>query len=97
MGRESKKTVKQLTSELNHDFTRFSKDFLIQLQATTPIQTGNARRGWVNKYNGDIGKRSSFEVSRNRVPYSGVLDTGTSRQAPNGIVEPAFKRTRKPK
>lgn len=94
---DSRKTRRELENEISRDFSQFASEFVTNLRATTPIQSGNARRGWVNKYNNSVGKSTRFEVAANHVPYIGPLDTGTSRQAPRGIVKPAFDKTRKPR
>ena len=56
----------------------------------TPIRTGRARAGWrkVSTYRiGDVGV-----IVENPVPYIGVLDRGSSRQAPNGIIQPVLSK-----
>lgn len=47
-----------------------------QIRRRTPIDTGNARRGW-NTRNTTI---------ENKVPYIERLEKGYSKQAPNGFV-----------
>jgi len=65
------------------------EDVLVTARRKTPIQSGNARRGW--KQTGR-GKRTQVE---NRVPYIGRLDQGYSRQAPKGIVDPTINEVAK--
>ena len=95
MARESKDTMRELLGEVNRDFQSFNRDYLQQLRATTPVNTGKARSGWRSNRRAKIGESREFEIANNRVPYIGVLDTGTSKQAPRGIVEPAYNKTRK--
>lgn len=84
---------KELKAEINKDLSTFSRDFVASLRATTPIDTGRARQGWVNTFRGMNGRKIA-PLARNNVPYIGVLDSDkTSRQAPNGIVEVALRRT----
>jgi len=85
-----------LYTEINGDLSSFSKRFVQELRATTPIDTGTARKGWVNTFTkGSFGKSlGTIPLARNKVPYIGILDTNkTSRQAPAGIVEPALRKT----
>lgn len=94
MGNQAKRVMKDLQREIAHDFDLWNKDLQKNLISTTPIQVGTARRGWKNKYNNEIGKQRSFVIAENKVPYIGVLDTGSSKQAPRGIVLPALKQTK---
>lgn len=90
-----RRTIKQLRDELSDDLRSFATQLNSNLRATTPIRTGRARGGWQNSYNGTLGTGRT-KIAENNVPYIGVLDTGTSRQAPRGIVKIAVDRTRKP-
>ena len=93
---ESDKTIKQLKTEIDTDLSTFVRQYVAQLKSTTPIRTGRARNGWQQTYRkGRLGKGGSIPIASNAVPYIGVLDEGSSRQAPRGIVEPALNRTRK--
>lgn len=58
-------------------------DYKTAVVPRTPIDTGKARRGW----------RARKTEIRNDVPYIGKLETGYSRQAPNGFVRQALSRT----
>jgi len=90
------KTIKQLQAEIGTDLSKFVSNYVTTLRSTTPIATGKARAGWVNTFTGgSIGNGGNMKIARNHVPYIGVLDTGTSRQAPKGIVLPALQKTRK--
>ena len=84
---------KELYAEISKDLSTFSRDLVANLRATTPIDTGRARQGWVNTFRGMNGRKIA-PLAKNTVPYIGVLDSDkTSRQAPNGIVEVALRRT----
>ncbi len=84
---------KELYAEISKDLYTFSRDLVANLRATTPIDTGRARQGWVNTFRGMNGRKIA-PLAKNTVPYIGVLDSDkTSRQAPNGIVEVALRRT----
>jgi len=58
-------------------------DYKAAVVPRTPIDTGKARRGW----------RARKTEIRNDVPYISKLETGYSRQAPNGFVRQALSRT----
>ena len=82
MERSLERDINQLLDEIN-----------TQVKRETPVDTGRARRGWRRTGRYAIGE--SKKVIENMVPYVGVLDGQTergytSRQAPNGIVDPAF-------
>tara|TARA_R110000744_G_scaffold116939_1_gene218654 strand:+ start:751 stop:1044 length:294 start_codon:yes stop_codon:yes gene_type:complete len=95
MGSQSKKTMKSLNREIAHDFKDYNKDLLANLKDLTPVgDSRNAQRGWKNKYNNEIGKKRKYNLVENKVPYIGVLDAGSSTQAPNGIVKPALDKTK---
>jgi len=100
MPNQSKDTMNQLRAEIGHDFKQYSDKLLKNIQKLTPVDSGRAQRGWVNKYNNQIGKASSdttFVLFANKVPYIDILEKGGSRQAPAGMINPALKRTRKPR
>jgi hypothetical protein len=84
---------KELYAEISKDLSTFSRDLVANLRATTPIDTGRARKGWQNVFRGMNGRKIA-PLAKNTVPYIGVLDSDkTSRQAPNGIVEVALRNT----
>lgn len=93
---ETRKTIRELSTEINTDLSKFVKDYISTLKTTTPIRTGRARNGWQSTFQRkSIGKGGTIPIAKNDVPYIGVLDDGSSRQAPTGIVEPALRKTRK--
>jgi len=93
---EADKTIRQLKAEIDTDLSKFAQQYLSQLRQTTPVLTGRARQGWQSTFRKKlVGNGKDIPIARNNVPYIGVLDTGSSRQAPNGIVEPALRKTRK--
>lgn len=53
------------------------KEAVIALQASTPIDTGNARAGWRYEDNKIV----------NDVEYIDILNQGTSKQAPSNFIE----------
>lgn len=90
MSDNPKKVIDLLNEKIETDLKTFTNELTQEMRKLTPVQTGRAKRGWRQKtprLNG--GKTAIIE---NRVPYSGVLDTGSSRQAPKGMVEPAVEK-----
>ena len=64
---------------------KVAKDTVNVAKSNTPIDQGNARRGW-RLEGAAYGKRIV-----NRVPYIDYLENGHSRQAPNGILGPTVR------
>lgn len=95
MSNQSKNTIKDLRAEIGHDFSQYIDDFFKSLVSLTPVDTGRAKRGWVKRYNNQLGKQSSYILFTNQVPYAAVLDNGWSKQAPKGMFNPTLKKTRK--
>tara|TARA_A100001201_G_C4019309_1_gene180052 strand:- start:15 stop:308 length:294 start_codon:yes stop_codon:yes gene_type:complete len=89
--RTPRAAMKDLSEGLEDIVNRFLVEYTNELRASTPVATGRAKRGWKRTGKYKVGK--SVPVIENRVPYIGVLDTGTSRQAPNGIAKPAAEKT----
>lgn len=56
-----------------------------RVQRRTPVRSGRARDGW------EIANTDSGVVINNNVPYIGVLDEGTSAQAPQGFTRITFE------
>lgn len=92
---QSKRTIQELKGEIGRDFNSFIDDFYQNLRAATPIRSGNARSKWVKTGKDPIKSNGSVTVLRNTVDYADRLDKGWSSQAPRGIVDPAYNRTRK--
>jgi hypothetical protein len=95
MSKQSKQTVNKLSAEMTAGLDKYFGKLVNNLKAGTPIAQGTARRGWRQRESIEVGSNSKTTVIVNPVPYIGVLDTGTSRQAPRGIVQVAIAKTRK--
>lgn len=101
MSNNERRTMQNLSASIDRDLRSFTRDFVAQLKATTPIRTGFARNSWQNIYSGRaIGSGGVIPLAKNDASYIGVLDGQspkgfTSRQAPKGIVRPALNKTRK--
>lgn len=82
------KTVSRIIREVSDDLTK-------ELRSRTPVDTGNARRGWKNKPS-----RREATIS-NKVDYityapDGVgLEEGLSKQAPRGFVKQSINKVKK--
>jgi hypothetical protein len=88
----------QTTKEINADLTKYQRRLIVELARATPENTGRAMRGWVAPETPRVDYRSSgktFAIARNDVPYIGILDKGSSSQAPNGIVKPVLDKLNK--
>lgn len=95
MSSDPRKTIRELSTEIDSDLASFSRELHHMLRTTTPIATGRARDGWRNDFKtGKVGKGGNLQIASNRVPYIDRLDKGWSRQAPKGIVDEAVKKTR---
>jgi hypothetical protein len=82
-----------LQKQVDREVELLGQQIFNQVMATTPVDTGQARRGW--RYSKSPG---GFTIE-NQVPYIGVLDQGRgfrdgqirgSKQAPKGIVMPSL-------
>jgi len=98
---KTRRTMNQLQREMGRDLRVFTDNFMTQLRIATPVDTGYARSRYQNVYQGKrLGGNGVIPLIKNDADYSAVLDGRSDRgfisdQAPQGIVEPAFKRTRK--
>lgn len=94
MTNDPQKAMRNLKAEVNGDLDSFFDDLFTELKRSTPVQSGQAKRGWKKRSDPVINGRDQTIID-NKVPYIGVLDTGTSSQAPNGIIVPAVKKIMK--
>lgn len=86
------KIINHMTDSLERHLNDVFEEINTLAKQGTPVRTGRAQRGWrVNNYS--LGRTAT--VIDNRVPYIGILDKGSSRQAPRGIVEPAIEQLRR--
>lgn len=58
------------------------------VKSRTPVKSGAAKRAWTKRKQGD-----SYVISNSKT-YSGKLDTGSSRQAPEGMTKPTIRSLR---
>jgi len=81
----TRQAMRSLEREKETFHTRVANDILEVARSKTPIDKGQARRGWrsENRYR---------EISIvNRVPHIDALEKGHSKQAPNGILGPTVR------
>jgi hypothetical protein len=83
----SKNSIRNLKKKQKERMDLFAQTFYEEVKRATPIDKGKARRGW-NLYRKD----RVWHVN-NRVPYINVLEEGHSKQAPNGMIQPAIRQT----
>tara|TARA_B100001093_G_scaffold515480_1_gene591898 strand:+ start:936 stop:1241 length:306 start_codon:yes stop_codon:yes gene_type:complete len=77
--REFEKKFQKLIKDVGNETIKVAR-------AETPIRSGRARNNWTKQTT-----RQGFQVE-NTVPYIGVLDKGSSKQAPRGITKPTVKK-----
>ena len=61
-----------------------------EVRRATPKRSGYASKQW--RYSRPYDTGYTGTVIENRASYIALLDAGSSKQAPDGIVEPALKR-----
>ena len=81
----TRKVMGSLEREKEKLITTVAQDTLEIARSKTPIDKGQARRGWRLE--------SSFRQKNivNRVPHIEALEQGHSKQAPNGILGPTIR------
>lgn len=87
---DHKKIFGDIEGSLEREIQDIVQAINTSVKRTTPVQSGRARRGWRTTGRYKLGKSS--QVMENLVPYIGILDRGSSRQAPNGIVDPGVRK-----
>ena len=93
MAKSSRGTMRELYSEVNRELDQFFDALNTEAKALTPVKTGRAKRGWRRTGKPTIGQGATTDVViTNPVPYIAVLDKGSSKQAPQGMFEPALKK-----
>jgi hypothetical protein len=88
--RGTKNAVRTLEREKESMMARVAKDTLEVVKQKTPIDKGQARRGWRLE--------NAYQQKRivNRVPYIVALEEGHSKkQAPKGIIGPTIREISK--
>ena len=79
------KVMRNLEREKDSLHSRVAQDILEVARSKTPIDQGQARRGW------RLENRSRSKNIVNRVPYIDLLENGRSKQAPNDILGPTVR------
>jgi len=95
---ESSRTMKHMVTLMSADMNKYIAELKVNLKAATPIKTGAARADWRQTGKIDLANMNGRKVIlTNKVGYASILDGSegrpTSKQAPDGIVEPALKKT----
>ena len=83
--RGTKQVMSGLERELDRVISKVADDTIRIAQSKTPIDKGQARRGWRLE---DAGKDKRIV---NRVSYIDLLEQGRSKQAPRGILGPTIR------
>jgi hypothetical protein len=81
----TKQVISSLEREKENLISTIAQDILEVARSKTPIDKGQARRGWRLE--------NLFREKRivNRVPHIDALENGHSKQAPNGILGPTVR------
>jgi hypothetical protein len=81
----TRQAIASLEREKEKLMTTIAQDILEVARSKTPIDKGQARRGWRLE--------NLFREKRivNRVPHIDALERGHSKQAPNGILGPTVR------
>ena len=87
-----RQTILQIQKEATGEVKSIMDKFYTELKNQTPVDTGRARSQWRRYKDVNIGRGETQEVISNSVPYIQRLDEGYSKQAPAGIVNPAWER-----
>jgi hypothetical protein len=81
----TRQAMRHLEREKDALHTRIAQDILEVAKSKTPIDKGQARRGW------RLEKSFRQHNIVNRVPHIDALERGHSKQAPNGILGPTVR------
>lgn len=81
--------VDQLKKDIQKFTAKVAQTFYDEVRRVTPIDRGRARRGW------KLQRAGEKYVVDNTVPYIKVLEQGHSKQAPNGMIKPAIRETKR--
>jgi hypothetical protein len=81
----TRQAMRQLEREKDALMTTIAEDIKSVAVRKTPIDQGQARRGWRLE--------NAYKEKRivNRVPYIDLLEKGRSKQSPNGILGPTVR------
>lgn len=93
--KKSRQVFDDIEDSLNATVNHFLDDFHKEVKRTTPVADGRAKRAWRRRGKYSIDKPGTHTVLENTTPYIGLLDEGSSRQAPGGMTAPAFRKLSK--
>ena len=88
--RKPKGVIKHLQNSIGRAVDDLIEDINTNIKRQTPVRTGFARKQWRQTTPYTFGY--SGTIIENRAPYIAILDRGSSRQAPDGIVQPVLTR-----
>ena len=77
-GKDAQKQIERVIDQV-------SNDIVVVARANTPIRLGKARNGWKKR------RLTKGAVIENKVIYIDKLEGGSSKQAPQGILEPTLR------
>ena len=93
----SNKAMRQIAREIGHELDQYQQRLFTNLVRETPIDTGNAQKGWrnVKEMISMVNTGRTGVVIRNDVPYIQRLDEGHSSQQPRPFVKRTIDNTRR--
>ena len=85
--------IADLQRILNQTVRLISQDLFNTVKQKTPKRSGRARNDWRLRQVGQVKAATGNNVYqlKNTQPYISRLDTGYSKQAPEGFTRPAFR------
>ena len=84
------KIYRDINQSLGRAIDELFADINTELEKVTPKKSGRASRGWRYTLRYRLGYAGV--LIENSVPYITRLDAGSSKQAPNGIVQPVLNK-----
>jgi len=91
MATQPKQVIKELRQDTAQELNRFSRDVYLEIIKTTPKRTGAAGRAWTKPEKVSEADLNAV-ISTNRLPYVPRLEAGSSKQAPDGFIEPSIDK-----
>jgi hypothetical protein len=86
---DGKKIFQDIEKSIERAVDTFFEELNTVAKSKTPVDTGRASRGWRYTRRYTVGYAGT--LIENTVGYIGLLDRGSSRQAPAGITVPAIR------
>ena len=91
MAKTARGTLDELKGSISKDFNAYAQEVYAEIVKTTPVRSGQARRSWTKP---QPTRKDNYNavITSSSLPYMQPLDEGYSKQAPNGIIQPAIDK-----